>query len=243
MRRRRHARIAGCDGACKPSSSRRSTKRRPSLAWCGKFRAILPRRSSLPTAAARMERRTIARAAGARVIDAGRGYGRACAGRSAMPPSAMSSCSWMAMAPTAATLLGVIAGPVAGGDARFRSGVPDPRAREPGAMLWHQVLAGRAGRVRHGRAVWRAIQRHVRLPRDPPRCAVPPGHAGMTYGWNIEMQMKAARAKLRIQEVPLPYRCRTGGESKVAGSLSGTLRASGRIVSTFLRVGFQTAAS
>jgi hypothetical protein len=43
----------------------------------------------------------------------------------------------------------------------------------------------------------------------------------MTYGWNIEMQMKAARAKLRIHEVPLQYRCRVGGESKVAGSCPG----------------------
>jgi hypothetical protein len=58
----------------------------------------------------------------------------------------------------------------------------------------------------------------------------------MTYGWNIEMQMKAARAGLRILEVPLPYRCRAAGESKVAGSLRGTLRAGGKIVSTFVRV-------
>ena len=59
----------------------------------------------------------------------------------------------------------------------------------------------------------------------------------MTYGWNLEMQMKAARAGLRILEVPMPYRCRAGGESKVAGSLSGTLRAATRIVATFVRVG------
>ena len=58
----------------------------------------------------------------------------------------------------------------------------------------------------------------------------------MTYGWNIEMQMKAARNGLRILEIPVPYRCRLGGESKVAGSLRGTLRAGGRIVSTFARV-------
>ena len=61
----------------------------------------------------------------------------------------------------------------------------------------------------------------------------------MTYGWNIEMQMKAARAGLRIDEVPLPYRCRMGGQSKVAGSLRGTLRAGGKIVSTFVRVAAQ----
>jgi hypothetical protein len=36
--------------------------------------------------------------------------------------------------------------------------------------------------------------------------------------------------------VPLPYRCRAGGHSKVAGSLKGTLRAGSRIVSTFARV-------
>ena len=58
----------------------------------------------------------------------------------------------------------------------------------------------------------------------------------MTYGWNIEMQMKACQQRLRILEVPLPYRRRYGGESKVAGSLRGTLRASTKIVSTFIRV-------
>ena len=51
-----------------------------------------------------------------------------------------------------------------------------------------------------------------------------------------KLVMKAARAKLRILEVPLPYRCRAGGESKVAGSLRGTLRAGTRIVTTFARV-------
>jgi hypothetical protein len=60
----------------------------------------------------------------------------------------------------------------------------------------------------------------------------------MTYGWNIEMQIKAAQRGLRILEIPLPYRCRAGGDSKVAGSLRGTLRASWRIVLTFIRVAF-----
>jgi hypothetical protein len=58
----------------------------------------------------------------------------------------------------------------------------------------------------------------------------------MTYGWNIEMQMKAARLGLRILEVPMPYRCRGGGTSKVAGSLRGSIRAGWRIVATFIRV-------
>jgi hypothetical protein len=51
--------------------------------------------------------------------------------------------------------------------------------------------------------------------------------------------MKAARLGLRIDEIPVPYRCRAGGQSKVAGSLRGTLRAGSKIVSTFGRVGLQ----
>ena len=58
----------------------------------------------------------------------------------------------------------------------------------------------------------------------------------MTYGWNIEMQMKAARARLRIEEFPVPYRTRAAGSSKVAGSLKGTLNAGTKIVTTFARV-------
>lgn len=58
----------------------------------------------------------------------------------------------------------------------------------------------------------------------------------MTYGWNIEMQMRAARASLRIVAVSMPYRCRGGGSSKVVGLLADTLRAGSRIVATFFRV-------
>ena len=57
-----------------------------------------------------------------------------------------------------------------------------------------------------------------------------------TYGWNIEMQMKAARAGLRILELPVPYRRRAGGSSKVAGSLRGSIRAGWRIALTVARV-------
>jgi hypothetical protein len=58
----------------------------------------------------------------------------------------------------------------------------------------------------------------------------------MTYGWNIEMQMNAARSGLRVLEVPMPHRRRSGGESKVAGTVRGSLRAGWRIIATFLRV-------
>jgi hypothetical protein len=57
-----------------------------------------------------------------------------------------------------------------------------------------------------------------------------------TYGWNLEMQMKAARGGLRILEVPVNHRCRAGGISKVSGTLRGTFVAGARIIATFLRI-------
>ena len=60
-----------------------------------------------------------------------------------------------------------------------------------------------------------------------------------TYGWNLEMQMQAARARLRILEVPVNHRCRTGGHSKVSGTLRGTFVAGARILATLIRVAFE----
>jgi glycosyltransferase involved in cell wall biosynthesis len=47
----------------------------------------------------------------------------------------------------------------------------------------------------------------------------------MSYGWTVEMLVKAARAGLRVEEVGVVYRRRLGGQSKVGGSLSGSLKA------------------
>ena len=52
-----------------------------------------------------------------------------------------------------------------------------------------------------------------------------------------------ARAGLRILEIPVPYRCRTGGASKVAGSLSGSVKAAVSIVATFVRVSIRPPAA
>ncbi|MBA2586530.1 MAG: hypothetical protein H0U99_08610 [Chthoniobacterales bacterium] len=62
------------------------------------------------------------------------------------------------------------------------------------------------------------------------------GMTEQTYGWNLEMQMRAARGGLRILEVPVNHRCRTGGESKVSGTLRGTFVAGARILATLVRV-------
>jgi len=62
------------------------------------------------------------------------------------------------------------------------------------------------------------------------------GMCEMTYGWNLEMQMRAARAGLRILELPVPHGRRLAGKSKVAGTLRGTVKAGFRILATFVRI-------
>jgi hypothetical protein len=52
----------------------------------------------------------------------------------------------------------------------------------------------------------------------------------MTYGWTVEMLVKAARAGLRIEQVEIDYRPRLGGRSKVGGSLSGSLHAAAKLL-------------
>jgi hypothetical protein len=53
------------------------------------------------------------------------------------------------------------------------------------------------------------------------------------------MQMRAARAGLRILEVPVNHRRRAGGVSKVSGTLRGTFLAGARIIATLLRVALE----
>ena len=55
-----------------------------------------------------------------------------------------------------------------------------------------------------------------------------------TFGWTVEMQIKAAKLKLKCTEVPVRYRKRIGS-SKVTGTLSGTLKASMKILYTILK--------
>jgi glycosyltransferase involved in cell wall biosynthesis len=57
----------------------------------------------------------------------------------------------------------------------------------------------------------------------------------MTFGWPLEMVVKAARARYRIVEVPLHYRRRTHGRSKVTGTLVGSLKTAYLMLQTTLR--------
>lgn len=57
----------------------------------------------------------------------------------------------------------------------------------------------------------------------------------MTFGWPVEMLVKAARAKYRIVELPIHYRQRSHGRSKVAGTISGSVKAAWYMLRTTLR--------
>jgi glycosyltransferase involved in cell wall biosynthesis len=181
-----------------------------------------------------------ARAAGARVVvEARRGYGRACAAGLA----AVRDCDIVVFLDGDGSdrpeLIPVLTGPILSGAYDFVIGSRTRGEREPGSMSLHQVLAGYAAgaltRILYGVAysdmcAFRAVRRTA-LERL--------GMREMTYGWNLEMQMKAARAGLRILEVPIAHRRRIGGASKVSGTVLGTIKASLRIILTFARVAFE----
>jgi glycosyltransferase involved in cell wall biosynthesis len=179
-----------------------------------------------------------AREAGAVVIDAGPGYGRACllATQAAVDADIVVFMDGDGADDLAS--IRTLVEPIRSGTVDFVIGSRVRGNREAGSMSFHQVAAGLAAgfgiRLLYGTrytdmGAFRASRRDILLNL---------GMREMTYGWNIEMQMRTARARLRILEVPVPYHRRTGGTSKVAGSLRGTLRAGFRIVSTFVRVAF-----
>jgi glycosyltransferase involved in cell wall biosynthesis len=180
-----------------------------------------------------------ARAAGADVIDAGRGYGRACLAGAAAADGADIVVFMDGDGADDPAYMAALVEPIRAGRFDFVIGSRARGEREPGSIAWHQLLAGRlagAGMealygVRYtDMCAYRAIRRDLLLRL---------GMSEMTYGWNIEMQMRAARAGLRVLEIPVPCRRRSGGASKVAGSFRGSVRAATRIIATFMRVAAQ----
>jgi len=181
---------------------------------------------------------TAARAAGAGadVIRVERGYGRACmAGVNAAPEADVIVFMDGDGADDPARIAALVE-PIRSGGYDFVIGSRVRGEREPGSIAWHQIAAGRlAGLAMRGlygarytdMCAFRAIRRDRLMEL---------GMCEMTYGWNVEMQMRAARARLRTLEIPVPCRRRMGGASKVAGNLAGTLRAATRIVSTIVRI-------
>jgi glycosyltransferase involved in cell wall biosynthesis len=178
-----------------------------------------------------------ARNAGARVISAVRGYGRACAAGVA---AVSNECDLIVFldgdGSDVPEFISALVEPVINDTHDFVIGSRTRGKREPGSMNAQQVFAGYlAGfliRALYGvrytdMSPFRAIRRDV-LEKLAMR--------EQTYGWNLEMQMKAARSRLRILEIPVDHRCRRGGMSKVSGTLRGTFVASFRILATFLKI-------
>ena len=60
------------------------------------------------------------------------------------------------------------------------------------------------------------------------------GMIDKTYGWTVEMQVKAAKHKLNITEIPVKYRMRIG-HSKISGTIKGTIGAGYKIITTIFK--------
>jgi glycosyltransferase involved in cell wall biosynthesis len=183
-----------------------------------------------------------ARDAGAKVVDEPRrGYGRACrAGVRALSPECDIVVFLDGDGSDCPEFMSQLIEPIVDGTQDFVIGSRTRGQREPGSMNIQQVasgyIAGFLLRLLYG----------VRYTDMSPFRAIRPdvlealAMKEETYGWNLEMQMRAARAGLRILEIPVNHRCRTGGQSKVSGTLRGTLVAGMRIVATLLRIAFES---
>jgi glycosyltransferase involved in cell wall biosynthesis len=180
-----------------------------------------------------------ARAAGATVlVERERGYGRACAkgAAAAIEDGAEILVFLDGDGGDRPEAIPTLVQPILDETHDFVIGSRSGGEREKGSVGAHQALAGRAIGAAIGLAygvrftdmcAFRAIRADA-LSRL--------GMREMTYGWNLEMQMGAARAGLRILELPVPHGRRLAGKSKVAGTLRGTVKAGFRIVVTFARI-------
>ena len=177
-----------------------------------------------------------ARQGGARVIsEPTPGYGRAClAGLAALAPSVDTVVFLDGDHADYPEELSTLLVPIAQGRADLVIGSRVAQA-EPGSLTLPQRFGNRLAcalmRWRWGMRYtdlgpFRAIRREAlnRLQMQD-----------RAFGWTVEMQAKAARARLRAAEVPVRYRRRIG-RSKISGTVQGTLRAGVAILSTIVRI-------
>ena len=180
----------------------------------------------------------VAAAAGAHVVSQPvAGYGRACAaGVAAARAQAEVLCFLDGDGSDVPAFIPHIIGPIADGSADFVMGSRLRGRREPGSLTPQQVLAGRlaGGLLRATYGVRFSDMSPLRALRADRLAAL--GMQEQTYGWNLEMQMRAAAGGLRCLEIPVDHRVRRGGVSKVSGNLAAGLSASWKISTTFLRL-------
>jgi glycosyltransferase involved in cell wall biosynthesis len=180
----------------------------------------------------------VAREAGARVVhEPRRGYGAAClAGIAALPPAVAKEIVVFLDADGSddPRVLAELIEPLRSGRADLVIGSRELGKREAGALPGH-ARAGNALAVFLIRLLtgvrytdlgpFRAIRRDVLESL---------GMRDRDYGWTVEMQMRAARRGVRIEEVAVPYRRRIG-RSKISGTVWGSLRAGMKILYTVAR--------
>jgi glycosyltransferase involved in cell wall biosynthesis len=179
----------------------------------------------------------IAAAAGARVIQSPRGYGAAMhAGSQAAVGTSEILVYMDGDGQDAVEEMSRLVAPIANDEADFVISSRVRRRRERGSMQFSQVMAGFVVgwltrifyKFRYtDMAAFRAIR----------RSSLEQMHMEeMTYGWNLEMQLKAIQLGLRIQEIPVAYRRRSGGVSKVSGDVRASWETVKRIFIVFRRV-------
>lgn len=172
----------------------------------------------------------IARRLGARVVaEPRRGYGRAClAGIAVLSPDVNTVLFMDADAADRPEDLAMLLAPIEAGEAELVIG-----ARRLGVergALTPQQRFGNALACLLIRLVWSVRYTDLGPFRVIRRDAL--ARLGMrdeTWGWTVEMQVRAARLGLRVAEVPVGYRRRIG-TSKISGTLSGTIRAGWKIL-------------
>lgn len=125
--------------------------------------------------------------------------------------------------------------PIEEGRADLVIGSRERGQAEPGALRIQaragNWLAAQLMRLLYGLRVtdlgpFRAIRREVLEALDMQE---------MTYGWPTEMMVKAARRGYRVLEIPVDYRKRAGGRSKISGTIRGTLLAGYFILGTTIK--------
>jgi glycosyltransferase involved in cell wall biosynthesis len=173
----------------------------------------------------------VAAAHGARVVrEPQRGYGAACLAGVRAAPEADVLIFLDADGSFDTQEIPLLIDPIARGEAELVLGSRLLGVREPGAMPLHglfgnwlvaQVIGRLAGIPLTDLGPFRAIKQQTlgRLHMQE-----------RTYGWPSEMIVKAAQLGVPMREVPVHYRRRRGGQSKVSGTWRGTLGASYRIL-------------
>jgi glycosyltransferase involved in cell wall biosynthesis len=168
-----------------------------------------------------------------------RGYGNACLRAMAALPGDVEIVVFMdgdgSDDPAEAHLL---LEPIERGEADFVAGSRELGEAEAGSLSSHQRLGNRL-------VTWLA-----RVLYSAPYTDLGPfrairaeslrglGMADPTFGWTIEMQLKAWRNGLRVQEAPVRYRRRRRGTSKVSGRVAGSMRAAVKILWILFRTVF-----